>query len=33
MPAPVDVDHTVAVLHDRVDLDRVLVGEPERNAP
>jgi 1-phosphofructokinase len=30
MPAPDDLDLGAALIHDRVDLDRILVGEPER---
>jgi 1-phosphofructokinase len=33
MPAPADLDHCEAVIHDLVDLDRILVGEPDRRTP
>jgi 1-phosphofructokinase len=33
MPAPDDLDHCAAMIHDRVDLDRILVSESERLTP
>jgi hypothetical protein len=28
MPAPDDLDGRAVVIHDRIELDRILVGEP-----